>query len=131
MTRLIPYLTNSEPQRCWGIEGLDDEFKQKALTFLGRLVFAGIYVMVIETIRTHERQAWLLRNNRSWTDHSKHLVGRAIDVCPIEEFRLNGSNKLHWDAADPIWTRIGEIGEQCGLTWGGRWKQRDMGHFEG
>jgi hypothetical protein len=22
------------------------------------------------------------------------------------------------------------IGEACGLTWGGRWKQRDMGHFE-
>jgi len=39
-------------------------------------------------------------------------------------------NKLQWDASDPIWLRIGTIGEALGLRWGGRWTQKDMGHFE-
>lgn len=31
---------------------------------------------------------------------------------------------------NPLWRRIGEMGERLRLVWGGRWKQRDTGHFE-
>ena len=48
----------------------------------------------------------------------------------MKQFELHGPEKLQWDADDEIWHRIGEIGESLGLRWGGRWKQRDMGHFE-
>jgi hypothetical protein len=43
----------------------------------------------------------------------------------------NGHGQPHWpEAEDPRWRRIGLRGEYLGLTWGGRWKMRDMGHFQ-
>jgi len=57
-------------------------------------------------------------------------VGRAIDVCPSKTFVLHCLSKLQGDAKDPVWAKIGAIGESLGLTWGGRWTQKDLGHFE-
>lgn len=31
---------------------------------------------------------------------------------------------------DPLWEKIGDIGEALGLSWGGRWKWPDRPHFE-
>lgn len=104
----------------------------RALTveFLARLVEAGIHVMLIETKRTPEQQALNLEKGVSWTKDSRHLTGDAIDICPYAHWDLLGPDKLQWDAGDPIWPKIGAIGEACGLVWGGRWQQRDLGHFE-
>jgi hypothetical protein len=66
----------------------------------------------------------------SWTTRSAHLDGRAIDICPYMQWQLNGPDKLQWDGSDPVWAAIGRIGEELGLRWGGRWKQKDWGHFE-
>lgn len=31
----------------------------------------------------------------------------------------------------PLWWRLGKIGEECGMRWGGRWKTLlDLTHFE-
>lgn len=98
--------------------------------FLARLAEAGIPILIVETLRTAAQQAANLANGSSWIVHSKHLDGNAIDVAPYETFAQHGPDKLNWDAGDPIWTRIGLIGEACGLKWGGRWTQKDMGHFE-
>ena len=51
--------------------------------------------------------------------------GLAIDVCPKELINTPG-----WVPDSPVWETVGEIGEALGLRWGGRWKQRDMVHFE-
>jgi hypothetical protein len=102
----------------------------KAFELLARLVEAAIAVVIIDTLRTQAEHEENLRKGVSWTQHSKHLIGLAIDICPYEVYALHGGDKLEWDADDPIWQRIGEIGEAIGLRWGGRWAQRDMGHFE-
>lgn len=60
----------------------------------------------------------------TWTLESKHLKGRAIDFVPL---RLG---RAWWNAPQEIWETMGEIGESCGLQWGGRWKNKDCPHFE-
>jgi hypothetical protein len=60
----------------------------------------------------------------TWTLESKHLQGRALDLVPLR----HGST--WWIAPNSVWNRMGEIGEQHGLSWGGRWKHKDSPHFE-
>lgn len=112
------------------LNDLSPIFRPVAVELLAKLTEAGICVMIIDTLRTQEEHAANLAKGVSWTRHSKHLDGLAIDLCPYLIWQLKGSDKLQWDASDPAWEKMGEIGESLGLRWGGRWKQRDMGHFE-
>lgn len=113
------------------LDDLTSRFRPLAVEFLARLTEARIPIVIIDTLRTPAEQAANIARGVSWTTRSKHLIGEAIDVAPFEEWRVNGANKLLWDAKHPQWQRIGEIGESCGLVWGGRWKSTpDLGHFE-
>lgn len=112
------------------LDDLDPQFKPLAMELLARLVEANIVVMIVNTRRTHAEQQANLANGVSWVQHSKHEEGLAIDVCPWGQYQLHGPDKLDWNASDPIWERIGAIGESLGLRWGGRWTKRDLGHFE-
>ena len=59
------------------------------------------------------------------TLRSNHMSGRAADFCPVKD------GKLWWNAPEEVWRTMGEIGESCGLKWGGRWKDfPDSPHFE-
>jgi hypothetical protein len=112
------------------LNDLSPRFRPLAVELLARLAEAGIAVMIIDTRRTPEEHAHNLAIGVSWTQHSKHLDGDAIDICPYSVYDAHGPDKLLWDAGDPIWAKVGAIGEALGLRWGGRWKQKDMGHFE-
>lgn len=112
------------------LDDLSPHFKPLAMALLARCVEAGIAVQIVDTLRTPAEHAANLAAGVSWTTHSKHLDGLAIDLCPYAVYDISGPDKLQWNAADPIWARIGAIGEAVGLVWGGRWQQRDMGHFE-
>lgn len=100
--------------------------------FLAKLMEARIPVMIVTTTRTPQEQAEKVKQGLSWTMHSKHLTGDAIDVAPYDIYELHGPDKAEWDESDPIWTRIGQIGEACGLKWGVVMKgqRKDLGHFE-
>lgn len=119
------------------LNDLSDEFRPLAVEFLARTIEAGIPVMLVDTLRTAEEQAENIRKGVSWTKNSKHLTGDAIDVVPYSHYDLIGPDKLQWDASDPIWLKLGLIGEAIGLIWGGRWGRApgstakpDLGHFE-
>jgi hypothetical protein len=112
------------------LDDLSARFRPFAVELLARLVEAQIPVLVIETRRTFAEHQANLAKGVSWTPHSKHLDGDAIDLCPYEQFQLHGPDKLQWATDDPVWPQIGAIGEALGLRWGGRWQQKDMGHFE-
>jgi len=60
----------------------------------------------------------------TWTLESKHILGLAVDFVP----QRGGKN--WWCPPLEVWERMGQIGEQCGLSWGGRWKNTDSPHFE-
>jgi len=112
------------------LDDLSPRFRPLAFELLARLTEAGIPVLVVDTLRTPEEHAANLAKGVSWTARSKHLDGDAIDICPYAIFDVSGPDKLLWDAGHPVWVKIGTIGEALGLRWGGRWKQKDMGHFE-
>ena len=112
------------------LDDLSPRFRPLACELLAKFTEAGIPVAIVDTLRTPAEHAANLAKGVSWTTRSKHLDGDAIDVCPYAVWDAHGPDKLNWDAGDPIWTRLGEIGESLGLRWGGRWKVKDMGHFE-
>ena len=114
------------------LNDLDPVFRPFAVEFLARCVEAQIPVLIVDTLRTPAEQADNIARGVSWTKNSLHLVGRAIDVCPYELYTLAaGGDKLQWDTTDPVWLKLGRIGEACGMEWGGRWlRTPDMGHFQ-
>jgi hypothetical protein len=112
------------------LDDLDPRFRPLAVELLARLVEAKIPVLIIDTLRTPAEHADNLARGVSWTTRSKHLDGLAIDVCPYDVYLADGPDKLAWVTTHPLWPRIGQIGEALGLRWGGRWTQKDMGHFE-
>ena len=100
----------------------------------------GIEVLVTCTYRSGMEQAALYAQGRTTKGkivtnakpgeslHNLLLNGqpgaRALDVVPMV------MGKPMWDAENPLWKRLGEIGESVGLKWGGRWKKPDKPHFE-
>lgn len=62
----------------------------------------------------------------TWTLDSKHIDGRAIDIAPAKD------GKPWWNADDATWYRLGMIGKNNGLVWGGDWPspKNDKPHFE-
>lgn len=118
------------------LKDLAPEFRPLAVELIARCVEAGIAIMIIDTLRTPSEQADNLAKGVSWTMNSKHLpqppsgLSRAIDLAPYEVYNLAGPDKLKWDSKDPVWLKMGLIGESLGLRWGGRWKTPDSGHFE-
>lgn len=112
------------------LNDLDPRFIPLACELIARCIEAGITVFIVDTRRTPAEHAMNLAKGVSWTKHSKHLDGLAIDICPYELYQLSGVDKLQWDASHPVWQRIGIIGKSLGLRWGGDWTQKDLGHFE-
>ena len=112
------------------LDTLDPRFKPYAINLLARLVEAGIAVLIVETLRTEDQHLEDVATGHSWIKRSLHQDGLAIDIVPYTTYQLNGDDKLNWDSDDPVWQKIGAIGESLGLGWGGRWKNKDMGHFE-
>lgn len=131
---------------------LAPEIRGKAHIFVARLLEAGVPAAVVETRRNISVQRAYYAQGReslevvnqlrkaaglhpidrnendrkiTWTLKSKHLDGLAFDVVPLK------GGQLWWEAPYLMWLRIGEIGESCGLQWGGRWEKcPDYPHFE-
>ena len=98
---------------------------------LRRLAAEGLTFKIIQGRRTQTEQDALYAKGRTkpgpkvtWTRNSRHLTGRAIDLALFQ-----GKNVV-WESKH--YTRAGEIGEELGLVWGGRWKggKTDKPHFE-
>lgn len=119
------------------LNSLDPRFKPLAMELLARFTEAGVMVCVVNTRRTAAEQADAIRRGVSWVDRSKHQDGLAIDVALYDTYLAHGADKLQWDTSDPLWLKLGVIGEALGLRWGGRFSPindqgigKDPGHFE-
>jgi peptidoglycan L-alanyl-D-glutamate endopeptidase CwlK len=107
------------------LDDLSQRFKPLAIQLLANIKAAGIDCMVIDTLRTPAEQAEALASGHSWTNHSKHLTGDAIDLAPLV------GGHIDWNTKNPVWAQMGAIGMALGLTWGGSWLSTpDWGHFE-
>lgn len=110
---------------------LRTEAEQLALFSQGRTA-----LKVVNTLRKKAGMPAITeaQNKRTVTNSltSAHQFGCAFDVCIVRE----GKNPV-WDIkADinansiPDYEEIGRLGEAIGLAWGGRFRFRDMCHFE-
>jgi peptidoglycan L-alanyl-D-glutamate endopeptidase CwlK len=113
------------------LAALSDRFRPYADRLLASAAVEGIPVTVIETLRSKAQQEINIARGVSWTRHSLHLTGDAIDICPTAYLAIKG-----WFPDGPLWERLGQLGEFIGLTWGGRWKdgtgrpRPDCPHFQ-
>jgi hypothetical protein len=110
------------------VQALHPYFRDKVLHLIRKCEAKGIQLAIVETYRTHAKQSEYKNMGRKYTrsgaGKSKHQYGLAIDVVPI----VNGEAQWH---NKQLWYKIGVIGEQVGLHWGGRWRSLyDPGHFE-
>ena len=92
-------------------------------------VFYKLPAVISEGSRTSRRQEFLFASGRSrpgpvltGTLESSHLSGQAFDID------MHGHNRD--DVPRWVWDVAGPLGEWLGLTWGGRWRSHDFGHFE-
>jgi peptidoglycan LD-endopeptidase CwlK len=85
--------------------------------------------VVIEGLRTLERQKQLKASGASRTLNSRHITGHAVDLLPIGP----GGPAFDWPLYDKLGPAVKEAAEKEGvaLNWGGDWKSfRDGPHFE-
>ena len=114
------------------LEDLDPLVAGKAEQLVQLAAAEGIEILVTSTLRTFEEQAELFAIGRTEPGNkvtnakpgeSWHNFGLAFDVVPL----VNG--KAVFDS--PFWNRIGELGKQVGLVWGGDFRSfKDKPHFE-
>lgn len=87
---------------------------------------------MFEGFRTYERSDYLYSLGRTLPGiivtnakggYSRHNFALAGDLV----FFING--RWSWDYRLP-WDRLGEIGKEVDLVWGGDWKSKDYPHFQ-
>lgn len=136
------------------IDGLSPGTRTKALLFIALAADKGIPVRVTQALRSMAEQDALYAQGRlgrvtvnklrakagmpklkSWQRNrivthampgsSWHNYGRAFDIVPM----VRGEKLLpQW--ASPWWAKLGELGKECGLEWGGDWTKPDRPHFQ-
>jgi peptidoglycan L-alanyl-D-glutamate endopeptidase CwlK len=117
--------------RNWSL--MDQEFTQCLLVIFKLMKERHGYDMVlIEGYRTPERQSRLLEQGSHVTqaaaNMSYHQYGLAADSAFLRDGKVVISERDPW--AMRGYELYGEVAEQVGLTWGGRWKLQDYGHVE-
>lgn len=87
--------------------------------------------VVIEGLRTRERQAELVKAGKSRTMNSRHLTGHAVDLMPINPNTGRGSFEwADYHVLAPA-VKAAAHAEGVPLVWGGDWTSfRDGPHFE-
>lgn len=86
--------------------------------------------IVIEGLRTQERQRQLVASGASRTMNSRHLTGHAVDLLPIG---YDGKAAFDWPLYRKLAPAVKQAAQELGvkIVWGGDWsKFRDGPHFE-
>ena len=124
-----PQLQNANRQ--W--ERLNPDFQQLLLlTYKLMREEHGYEMVLLEGYRSPERQDMLagmgahVTNARAW--QSLHQYGLAADSGFLRDGRVVITERDPWAAKG--YELYGQIAQRVGLTWGGRWQNRDLGHVE-
>jgi peptidoglycan L-alanyl-D-glutamate endopeptidase CwlK len=101
----------------------------------GALAISKIDFMVVEGLRSLERQKELFAAARSRTLRSKHLTGHAVDLAPMIDLDGDGKSDVSWSRMHfyPISDAMHAAAHalKVKLTWGGDWQTFvDMPHWE-
>jgi len=111
-----------------GLSVLHPQVRQKVERLMELCRQNGLPILITETLRTKEEQDRLFNQRpvvtRAQGMQSPHTWGVAIDFCRNVRGR-------EFDNSDRFFNRVGELGKQVGLFWGGDFRTFvDMPHFE-
>lgn len=86
-------------------------------------------LVVLEGLRTQERQRQLLRAKATTTLNSRHLTGHAVDLGVTVGGELRWDWPLYHHLADTV--KAAARDERVPVEWGGDWKSfKDGPHFQ-
>lgn len=87
--------------------------------------------VVIEGVRTKEKQAEYIKKGASKTMNSRHLTGHAVDLYP---YMGNGKLEMNdWSIFRKVANAMKQASQELNIpiVWGGDWKKfKDGPHFE-
>lgn len=119
------------------LDDLEPPVADRARCLLSKCLNEGIELLVTCTYRDFEAQTRLYAQGRgkpgqivtyARAGDSWHNWRRALDVVPMQH------GKPVWGTRGvdrEIWLRVGQIGIECGLEWGGSWDRHpDFPHFQ-
>ena len=85
--------------------------------------------MVLEGLRTIQRQQELLKSGASSTLKSRHLTGHAVDLGAFVDGEVRWDWPLYYKIADAMKAASAELG--IPVEWGGNWKSfKDGPHYQ-
>ena len=85
--------------------------------------------MVLEGLRTPERQQELLKAGASMTLRSRHLTGHAVDLGALVKGELRWDWPLYHRIADAM--KLAALQLRVPLEWGGDWRTlKDGPHYQ-
>ncbi len=85
--------------------------------------------IVVEGLRTKERQAYLVEKGASKTMNSRHLTGHAVDLAPIVDNKVSWDWKHFYPLAEAVKQAAKEV--KVEVEWGGDWKSfKDGPHWQ-
>jgi hypothetical protein len=111
---------------------LDPAVAQAAKLLMLQSKHVGLHIFITEWWRSSDRQRALYAQGRTtpgkivtWTLKSHHMTGRAFDIA--FDPKIYGTT---YPDDQKLRMQVGEIGESLWLQRWGRWKTRDMAHFQ-
>jgi peptidoglycan L-alanyl-D-glutamate endopeptidase CwlK len=121
------------------LKGLYAPFAEKVRQLIETLAAEGIYVRIVQGVRTWTEQDALYAQGRTAPGkivtnaqggQSWHCYGLAADLVPSK----HGPDQAYdpdWNSEHPAWKRMIEVGKGLGLTSGADWVHlKDMPHFQ-
>ena len=108
------------------LEGVDDRLKAVVMECAARCRFP---FNVSEGLRSEAKQREYVKQGKSRTMKSKHLVGKAVDLYPLTMNR----KEVDWSRFEDLADVMFEVAEEMEveIIWGGHWKTFvDKCHFE-
>jgi hypothetical protein len=109
------------------LENVDPVLREKVTAMIEEAQRQGLDVSVYEGYRDPARQDDLYKQGKTKLQGTDGLntQGFAADVTFHDS-----DGKRTWDAPKSDWERLGKIGKEHGLQWGGDWKDPDCAHFQ-
>lgn len=117
------------------VSGLHPVLQDKIAVLIQKCIENGLKIGIAETLRTEAEQDALYAKGRTGPGRivtnakgssysSMHQWGIAFDV-----YRADG--KGAYENGDGFFEKVGKLGEESGLLWGGNWRSiRDLPHFQ-
>mgnify|MGYP000916634601 CR=1 FL=1 len=85
--------------------------------------------VVIEGLRTLDRQKELLKKGATTTLNSRHLTGHAVDIAPLVDGKISWDWPLYYKLEKAVKQAAKEVGVT--VEWGGDWKKfKDGPHWQ-